>query len=82
MKHIVFPGFEDVLGRPGIADALDQVRDAGSTQFIGFTALGDVDVLHELVANGRFDTLQTYHHVLNHSPASPGLSSARRTPPR
>ncbi|MDA1147262.1 MAG: aldo/keto reductase [Chloroflexi bacterium] len=60
-------GIEDVLGRGGIADALDRVREAGFTQFIGFTALGDVDVLHELVASGRFDTLQTYHNILNPS---------------
>ena len=60
-------GIEDVLGTGGIADALDRVREAGFTKFIGFTALGDVEVLHELVASGRFDMLQTYHNVLNPS---------------
>lgn len=60
-------GIEDVLSQGGVADALDRVREAGFAQFIGFTALGDVDVLHELVASGRFDTLQTYHNVLNPS---------------
>lgn len=62
---------EDVLGAGGIADALDGVRDAGFTRLIGFTALGDVDVLHELVASGRFDTLQAYHNVLNPSATRP-----------
>jgi len=64
-------GIEDVLGANGIADALDRVREAGFTKFIGFTGLGDVDVLHELVASGRFDTLQTYHNVLNPSATRP-----------
>lgn len=64
-------GIEDVLGPGGIADALDRARDAGFAKLIGFTALGDVDVLHELVDSGRFDTLQTYHNVLNPSATRP-----------
>ena len=64
-------GIDDVLGSGGIADALDGVREAGFARFIGFTALGDVDVLHELVASGRFDTLQAYHNVLNPSATRP-----------
>lgn len=58
---------DDVLGPNGIAEALDRVRDAGFTKLIGFTALGEADVLHELVESDRFDTLQTYHNVLNPS---------------
>jgi L-glyceraldehyde 3-phosphate reductase len=64
-------GIEDVLGPGGVADALDSVRESGFARFIGFTALGDVDVLHELVASGRFDTLQAYHNVLNPSASRP-----------
>ena len=67
-------GIEDVLGPDGIADALDRVREAGFTRLVGFTALGDVDVLHALIDSGRFDTLQTYHNLLN-------PSATRRMPP-
>lgn len=60
-------GIEDVLGRGGVADAFDQLRTDGLARFAGFTALGDVDVLHELVASGRFHTIQAYHNLLNPS---------------
>lgn len=57
----------DVLGRGGVADAVDAVRSVGRASHIGFTALGQVDVLHEIVASGRFDTAQVYHNILNPS---------------
>jgi aryl-alcohol dehydrogenase-like predicted oxidoreductase len=70
---------DDVLAPGGVADALARERDEGRTGLVGFTALGDVDVLHELVASGRFDTLQAYHNVLNPSATRSmpeGLASA------
>ena len=61
----------DVLGPGGAADALDAAREAGLTRLTGFTALGDVDVLHEIVTSGRFSTAQVYHNVLNPSATGP-----------
>lgn len=60
-------GIEDVLGPGGIADAFDDLREEGFAWFSGFTALGDVDVLHRLVESGRFQTIQAYHNLLNPS---------------
>ena len=60
-------GIADVLGPGGIADAFDDLREAGFTSFSGFTALGDADVLHQLVESGRFQTIQAYHNLLNPS---------------
>jgi L-galactose dehydrogenase/L-glyceraldehyde 3-phosphate reductase len=62
---------EDVLGAGGVADALAAMRAAGLAGHVGFTALGDVDAIHEAVASGRFDTAQVYHNVLNPSATRP-----------
>ena len=60
-------GIDDVLGPGGIADAFDDLRASGFARFAGFTALGDTDVLHQLVESGRFQTIQAYHNLLNPS---------------
>jgi L-galactose dehydrogenase/L-glyceraldehyde 3-phosphate reductase len=64
-------GIDDVLGPGGVADAFDELREAGFAWFSGFTAFGDVDVLHELVASGRFQAMQAYHNLLNPSMTRP-----------
>ena len=58
---------QDVLGPGGVAEAFDAVVGAGLASLAGFTALGETDALHELVASGRFQTLQAYHNLLNPS---------------
>ena len=65
----------DVLDNGGVADALDAVRGAGLAGHVGFTALGDVAAIHEVVASRRFDTAQVYHNVLNPSPTK-GMPAA------
>ncbi len=57
----------EVLGEDGIADALDSVRDAGLTRFIGFTGLGETQALHNIIESGRFDVVQSYYNILNPS---------------
>jgi aryl-alcohol dehydrogenase-like predicted oxidoreductase len=47
-------------------------------RFAGFTALGEVDALHEVVASGRFGTVQAYHNLLNPSASRPVASGASR----
>lgn len=58
---------EEVLRAGGVADAMEAARDAGLTRFVGITGLGDTDALHEVVASGRFDTVQCYYNLLNPS---------------
>ena len=62
---------EDVLGPGGVAEAFEAVVGAGLATLAGFTALGETDALHELVASGRFQTLQAYHNLLNPSASRP-----------
>jgi aryl-alcohol dehydrogenase-like predicted oxidoreductase len=57
----------DVLGKDGVADALDSIRDTGFTNFIGFTGLGDTQALHKIIESGRFDVVQAYFNILNPS---------------
>jgi L-galactose dehydrogenase/L-glyceraldehyde 3-phosphate reductase len=64
----------DVLGDDGVVAGLGRVREQGLTRFIGFTALGDVAALEELVDSGRFDSAQVYHNLLN-------ASAGREVPP-
>ena len=60
---------EEVAGP--VADGLDAARAAGLTRFIGITGMGDTDAVHEVVASGRYDTVQCYTNALNPSSAWP-----------
>jgi aryl-alcohol dehydrogenase-like predicted oxidoreductase len=67
-----------VLGKNGVADAFDLIRSKGLAQFIGFSGLGDIDALHQIVESDRFDVIQIYFNLLNPSaafPVSPGFAS-------
>jgi aryl-alcohol dehydrogenase-like predicted oxidoreductase len=64
----------DVLSPGGIADALESVRSAGLTDFIGLTGTGEPGALREVIRSGRFDTIQAPYHLLN-------PSAARAVPP-
>lgn len=58
---------EDVLGRNGVADALDTVRSQGLVRFIGFTGIGETKALHQIIDSNRFDLMQSYYNLLNPS---------------
>jgi predicted aldo/keto reductase-like oxidoreductase len=60
-----------VLGTNGISEAFNLFRSQGLVRFIGFTALGETDALHQVVNSGRFDLMQSYFNLLN---PSAGLS--------
>ena len=69
---------EDVLGAGGILQAMGNIKAQGKARFLGFTGLGDTDVLHSLVKTGRFDVFQCYYNILNPSAAEevkPGFSA-------
>ena len=54
--------FDMVLNE--VVPALEKARDAGKTRYLGFTAKGDVDDLHALVASGVFDSAQIFYNLL------------------
>ena len=54
-----------------VAEGLAAVRDAGLTGFVGITAMGDTAALHEVIASGAYDTIQSYVNALNPSAAWP-----------
>jgi L-galactose dehydrogenase/L-glyceraldehyde 3-phosphate reductase len=60
-------GIERVLGKGGVADALDRVREQGLTRFTGITAFGEAAACREVIASGRFDSAQIYYNLLNPS---------------
>jgi aryl-alcohol dehydrogenase-like predicted oxidoreductase len=58
---------ERVLGKDGVADALDRVRAQGLTRFTGITAFGEAAACRAVIASGRFDSAQIYYNMLNPS---------------
>ena len=58
-------GIDAVLGKNGVADGLDRVREQGLTRYIGLTALGEAGPVCEAVRSGRFDSAQVYYNMIN-----------------
>jgi aryl-alcohol dehydrogenase-like predicted oxidoreductase len=56
---------DEVLG--DVVPALGRAREQGKTRFIGFTAIGETEALHRLIASGAFDTAQVPYNALNPS---------------
>ncbi len=61
---------DSVLEPGGVADALDDLREKGLTQFTGFTALGDVESCCQVIESGRFDAAQVYYNIINPTSAN------------
>jgi aryl-alcohol dehydrogenase-like predicted oxidoreductase len=51
----------------GAVPALNRARAQGKTLYVGFTAIGETDALHRLIASGAFDTAQVPYNALNPS---------------
>ena len=60
----------DVVLGP-VAEGLAAVREAGLTRFVGITGMGDTAALHQVIASGAYDTVQSYVNALNPSAAWP-----------
>jgi len=58
---------EQVLGRNGVADGLDRLREKGLIRHMGMTALGEAASVCEVLRSGRFDSAQVYYNLLNPS---------------
>jgi D-threo-aldose 1-dehydrogenase len=60
-------GIDRVLGKGGVADALERMREQGLSGLIGFTALGEAAACRQAIESGRFDSAQVYYNLLNPS---------------
>jgi aryl-alcohol dehydrogenase-like predicted oxidoreductase len=69
---------QDVLGPKGVVEGFKTMRDRGKVGYFGFSGLGEVAALHELVDSGEFHGFQAYYNLLNPSagqPVPPGFSA-------
>jgi aryl-alcohol dehydrogenase-like predicted oxidoreductase len=55
----------DVLGP--VVDALYEARAAGLADHVGFTGLGETSAVQQILASGRFETVQSYFNAVNAS---------------
>lgn len=58
---------EQILGRNGVADGLDRLREKGLIRQMGITAIGEAASVCEVIRSGRFDSAQVYYNLLNPS---------------
>ncbi|HYC46874.1 MAG TPA: aldo/keto reductase [Burkholderiales bacterium] len=58
---------EQVLGRNGVADGLERLRDKGLIRHMGITAIGEAACVCEVLRSKRFDSAQVYYNLLNPS---------------
>jgi aryl-alcohol dehydrogenase-like predicted oxidoreductase len=53
-----------------VAPALERLRKAGKTRFIGFSGVGETAALHRAIDSKLFDTIQVVYNALNPSAGS------------
>jgi len=58
-----------VLGRGGVADTFDRLKEQGLFHAAGITAAGDTKACLQVIESGRFDTAQVYYNAVNPSAA-------------
>ncbi len=58
---------EQILGKNGVADGLDRLREKGLIKYRGITALGEAASVCEVIRSKRFDSAQVYYNLLNPS---------------
>jgi L-galactose dehydrogenase/L-glyceraldehyde 3-phosphate reductase len=60
---------QQVLGRDGVADTFDRLKQQGLFQASGITAVGDPKACLDVIDSGRFDSAQVYYNAINPSAA-------------
>jgi L-galactose dehydrogenase/L-glyceraldehyde 3-phosphate reductase len=60
---------QQVLGRGGVADTFDRLKQQGLFQASGITAVGDAKACLDVIDSGRFDAAQVYYNAINPSAA-------------
>jgi L-galactose dehydrogenase/L-glyceraldehyde 3-phosphate reductase len=58
---------EQVLGKNGVAEGLERLREKGLIRHMGITAIGEAPCVREVIASKRFDSAQVYYNLLNPS---------------
>ena len=58
---------EQILGRNGVADGLERLREKGLIGHMGITAIGETASVCEVIRSRRFDSAQVYYNLLNPS---------------
>ena len=58
-------GIDEMLN--DVMPALARMREQGKTRHVGFTAIGETETLHKVVASGAVDSAQVPYNVLNPS---------------
>jgi aryl-alcohol dehydrogenase-like predicted oxidoreductase len=64
---------QDVLGPKGVIEGFKTMRDRGKVGYFGYSGLGEVAALHQLVDSGEFHGFQAYYNLLNPSAGQPVL---------
>jgi aryl-alcohol dehydrogenase-like predicted oxidoreductase len=54
----------EVVGAGGVLDAMQKLKDAGVVKALGFTGIARHDVVRELFADGRLETVQLVTNIL------------------
>ena len=58
---------EQILGKNGVADGVERLREKGLIRHMGITAIGDAASVCEVIRSKRFDSAQVYYNLLNPS---------------
>jgi D-threo-aldose 1-dehydrogenase len=58
---------QQVLGRGGVADTFDRLKQQGLFQACGLTAVGNPKACLDVIDSDRFDTAQVYYNAINPS---------------
>ena len=58
---------EQILGKNGVADGMERLREKGLIRYMGITAIGEAASVCEVIRSGRFDSAQVYYNLLNPS---------------
>jgi aryl-alcohol dehydrogenase-like predicted oxidoreductase len=62
---------QDVVGPRGVVEGFKTMRDRGKVGYFGFSGLGEVTALQQLVDSGEFHGFQAYYNLLNPSAGQP-----------
>jgi D-threo-aldose 1-dehydrogenase len=66
---------DEMLGRGGAADAMDQLKVRGLCDLTGITASGQPSAVNSVVAHKRFDAAQVYYNMINPTAAHASAGS-------
>ena len=58
---------DDILGDDGVVAGFERLKEQGLCDLFGFTGFGDTNCIHQMIESGHFDSVQTYHNLLNPS---------------